>query len=160
MLTAKMPFAAATPEISASLAAAGVFTLPPGASQDVYDLLTSILQPIPSLRVTLDELWGHPWLQTGQATWEDSDDEDNEARERNQDATNGTEASESPSLHQNAQVQKTHTLPANAPVQQTVESPKKLSPLQRAANLIFRRTKRSRSRSKADDPTQAAAAKD
>jgi serine/threonine protein kinase len=64
MLTAQMPFGAQTEETSRALAAAGRFCVPSGISDAALDLLASILQPDPTLRVTLDELWRHPWMRT------------------------------------------------------------------------------------------------
>lgn len=63
MLTAQMPFGAPTEEMSRQLAAAGQFCVPPDISDAALDLLASILQPNAAARITLDDLWHHPWMR-------------------------------------------------------------------------------------------------
>ena len=63
MLTAQMPFGAPTEEMSRELAAAGQFCVPPDISDAALDLLASILQPNAAARITLDDVWHHPWMR-------------------------------------------------------------------------------------------------
>ncbi len=38
------------------------FTIPKTASKQLRDLLTQILQPVPSKRISLDKIQEHPWV--------------------------------------------------------------------------------------------------
>ena len=63
MLYGNFPFNADTVEELEKIVLAGKYNLPDEISEDAKDLLSRILNPDPTLRITINEILVHPWMK-------------------------------------------------------------------------------------------------
>jgi len=165
MLTAQMPFGAPTEEMSRQLAAAGQFCVPPDISDAALDLLASILQPNAAARITLDDVWHHPWMRVmtsgsggggsgvdlGGSTTRFAKPKSEEVGDEKKTKTTATKkAKKKEEERRKAEKKKIKKEKETETEEEAVESPasgddsptklKKRSRVHRAASLLFRRT--------------------
>eukprot|EP01022_Parablepharisma_sp_SALTPOND_P028334 TRINITY_DN70811_c2_g1_i1.p2 TRINITY_DN70811_c2_g1~~TRINITY_DN70811_c2_g1_i1.p2 ORF type:complete len:900 (+),score=54.88 TRINITY_DN70811_c2_g1_i1:3575-6274(+) len=63
MIYGNFPFKATSVNELEKIIISGKYTLPEDVSEEVRDLLRQILQPDPSLRISIEEVFNHLWLQ-------------------------------------------------------------------------------------------------
>ncbi len=63
MLYGNFPFRATNVDELEQLILAGNYTLPAEISEDARDLLAKILNTNPALRITIPQIYEHPWMQ-------------------------------------------------------------------------------------------------